>query len=189
MNLKIIKFSSVKSTNDEAIKMIKHNKLKLGIAVATKQSKGRGTMGKKWISRKGNLFISIFFDISRSNIKSDKFSVFNPHIIKDVLKKYSKYKIIIKWPNDLLIKKRKLCGILQEVISYKNKNYLIIGVGINTLVSPVSRNFNSISLLKCSKIKISNREILMKLKLAYEKFISDSYIRDYNYLKKKFCKI
>lgn len=189
MNLRIIKFNSVKSTNDEAIKMIKFNKLKSGIAVATNQSKGRGTMGKKWISKKGNLFISIFFDISKSNIKRDKFSVFNPHIIKDVLKKYSKYKIIIKWPNDLLIKKRKVCGILQEIISYKNKNYLIIGVGINTFVAPGSRNFNSTSLLKCSKTKITNREILMKTKQSYEKFITDSRIRDYNYLKKKICKI
>ena len=189
MKLKITKFSSVKSTNDEAIKMIKHNKLRPGIIVATNQSKGRGTMGKKWISQKGNLFISIFFNISRSNIKSDKFSVFNPYIIKDVLKKYSKYKIIIKWPNDLIIKKRKLCGILQEVISYKNQKYLIIGVGINTFVSPRSRNFKSISLLKCSKIKIKNNEILMQLKLAYEKFITNTYNRDYNYLKKTICKI
>ena len=189
MNLRIIKFNSVKSTNDEAIKMIKFNKLKSGIAVATNQSKGRGTMGKKWISKKGNLFISIFFDISKSNIKRDKFSVFNPHIIKDVLKKYSKYKIIIKWPNDLIVKKRKLCGILQEVISYKNKKYLIIGVGINTFVSPMSRNFKSISLLKCSKIKIKNNEILMQLKLAYEKFITNTYNKDYNYLKKTICKI
>ena len=61
MKLKITKFSSVRSTNDEAIKMIKHNKLRPGIIVATNQSKGRGTMGKKWISKKGNLFISIFF--------------------------------------------------------------------------------------------------------------------------------
>ena len=61
MKLKITKFSSVKSTNDEAIKMIKHNKLRPGIIVATNQSKGRGTMGKKWISQNGNLFISIFF--------------------------------------------------------------------------------------------------------------------------------
>ena len=189
MKLKITKFSSVKSTNDEAIKMIKHNKLRPGIIVATNQSKGRGTMGKKWISQKGNLFISIFFDISRSKIKSDKFSFLNPYIIKDVLKKYSKYKIIIKWPNDLLIKKRKVCGILQEIISYKNKNYLIVGVGINTFVSPGSRNFNSTSLLKCSKTKITNREILMKTKQSYEKFITDSRIRDYNYLKKKICKI
>ena len=189
MKINLKKFKIVKSTNDTALKLIKKNISKPTLILSERQTGGRGRIGKKWISQKGNLFISIFFDISRSKIKSDKFTFLNPFIIKDVLKKYSKYKIIIKWPNDLIIKKRKLCGILQEVISYKNKKYLIIGVGINTIVSPRSTNFKSISLLKCSKIKIKNNEILMQLKLAYEKFITNSYNRDYNYLKKTICKI
>ena len=59
MKLKITKFSSVKSTNDEAIKMIKHNKLRPGIIVATNQSKGRGTMGQ-WISKWQFIYFNFF---------------------------------------------------------------------------------------------------------------------------------
>jgi BirA family biotin operon repressor/biotin-[acetyl-CoA-carboxylase] ligase len=135
--------------------------------------KGRGTMGKNWISKKGNLFISLFFEIDSKNIKSDKFSVLNPRIIKNLLEKYSKYKIFIKWPNDLLVKKRKLCGILQEVIEHNNKKFLIIGIGINTKISPKNKNFKSISLSTCSNRIIKNNEILIKIKLAYEKIISN----------------
>ena len=58
MNLKLIKLNQVKSTNDEAIKIIRSKKIFKGIIVANFQSKGRGTMGKKWISQKGNLFFS-----------------------------------------------------------------------------------------------------------------------------------
>ncbi len=173
MKLKLIKLNSVKSTNDEAIKLIKKNKLSPCLITAKRQTRGRGTMGKKWISEKGNLFISLFFQINSKNIKANKFSVLNPRIIKNILAKYSKNKISIKWPNDLLIKKRKLGGILQEVIEYRDKKFLIIGIGVNTKISPKNKSFNSISLSACSNRIIKNKEILVKIKLAYEKIISN----------------
>ena len=173
MKLKLIKFNSVKSTNDEAIKLIKKNKFIPCIITSKKQTKSRGTMGKKWISKKGNLFISLFFEVNSKNIKPNKFAVLNPRIIKNILTKYSKYKIFIKWPNDLLVKKRKLCGILQEVIEYNNKKFLIIGIGINTKISPKNKNFKSISLSTCSNRIIKNNEILIKIKSTYEKIISN----------------
>ena len=173
MKLKLIKLNSVKSTNDEAIKLIKKNKLSPCLITAKRQTRGRGTMGKKWISEKGNLFISLFFQINSKNIKANKFSVLNPRIIKNILAKYSKNKISIKWPNDLLIKKRKLGGILQEVIEYRDKKFLIIGIGVNTKISPKNKSFNSISLSACSNRVIKNNEILVKIKLAYEKIISN----------------
>ena len=61
MKLKITKFKSVKSTNDKAIQLIQSGKITSGFISADLQTKGRGTMGKKWISKKGNIFISIFF--------------------------------------------------------------------------------------------------------------------------------
>ena len=173
MKLKLIKLNSVKSTNDEAIKLIKKNKLSPCLITAKRQTRGRGTMGKKWISEKGNLFISLFFQINSKNMKANKFSVLNPRIIKNILAKYSKNKISIKWPNDLLIKKRKLGGILQEVIEYRDKKFLIIGIGVNTKISPKNKSFNSISLSACSNRVIKNNEILVKIKLAYEKIISN----------------
>ena len=58
MKLKFIKLDSVISTNDEAIDLIKKkNFLKPAIISANNQKKGRGTHGRKWISKKGNIFI------------------------------------------------------------------------------------------------------------------------------------
>ena len=59
MKLKKYLFKSVTSTNDVAIKKIKKGKL-FGTIIAKKQTKGRGRYGKKWISYKGNLFVSFF---------------------------------------------------------------------------------------------------------------------------------
>ena len=75
MKFKLIKMNSVTSTNDQAIKLIRKNKVKPCIIVAKKQSKGRGTMGKKWTSRKGNLFMSLFFEIMDMPYSSNSFNV------------------------------------------------------------------------------------------------------------------
>ena len=61
MKFEIFKFNSVTSTNDIAISLIKEKKKESGCVFAEVQTKGRGTHGKKWISKKGNFFGSIFF--------------------------------------------------------------------------------------------------------------------------------
>ena len=116
MILKLIKLNCVKSTNDEAIKIIKSKKNSEGIIISKNQTQGRGTMGKKWISHNGNLFISIFFELKKSMPNFKEFSLINPLIIKKILNEYTFNQVKIKWPNDLLIRNRKVCGILQEII-------------------------------------------------------------------------
>ncbi len=168
MRLKLIKFNSVSSTNDTAMNIIRSKKNNQGIVIANFQKKGRGTMGKKWVSYNGNLFISIFFELKKNMPNFKEFSIINPIIIKKILNNYSKFGIQIKWPNDLLIKSKKVCGILQEIIKCDKKNFLIIGIGINTLKSPNNSLFKSISLSECAKNRISNYQILRKLKKNYE---------------------
>ena len=86
MKLKLIKLNSVSSTNNIAIKLIRQKKIDPSIITAKKQKKGRGTRGKKWVSKKDNLFISIFFELNFKNLRIDQFSLFNPYIIKKVLR-------------------------------------------------------------------------------------------------------
>ena len=65
MKIKLLRFKSVKSTNDLALKLIQKKISKPTMIVSEIQTHGRGTMGKKWISQKGNLFISIFFEMNQ----------------------------------------------------------------------------------------------------------------------------
>ena len=159
MKLKLIKFNCVKSTNDQAIKIIRSKKNKQGIIISNSQTNGKGTMGKKWISRKGNFFVSIFFELKKTLPDFKEFSLINPLIIKKILNEYSTFKVKIKWPNDLLIRSKKVCGILQELIQFKKRNFLIIGIGINTLYRPISKTFEATSLLECSNKLIDNSEL------------------------------
>ena len=168
MRLNLIKFNSVKSTNDKAIQIIRSKRIKAGIVFSNKQTNGKGTMGKKWVSQTGNFFASIFFELKKNMPKSNEFSLINPLIIRKILNKYSSFDVKIKWPNDLLIKSKKVSGILQEIIKIDSKTFLIIGIGINTLKSPNTNKFKSISLLECSDKVISNYQILNILKKNYE---------------------
>ena len=188
MKLKIKKLISVDSTNIVAIDLIKKNKIKPTLVTADIQKKGKGTMGKKWISKKGNLFVSIYFQISKSKIDFREFSILNPYIIKNIIKKYSKYKINIKWPNDIFIKKKKVCGILQEVIEFKKKQFLIIGIGINTKKTPITRKFNSISLQNCSNTLINNNKILHDLIKSYENLLPQINKYKFSYFKRNICR-
>ena len=186
MKLKIIKFKSLQSTNDEAIKLIRSDKYLLGIISTNLQTKGRGTMGKKWTSNKGNIFISIFFKVNLMKIKIENYLNINVKIIKKILNKYTKKIIKIKKPNDLLIDKKKICGILQEVIEHKKEKYLITGIGINTKISPLSEHFECTSLKINSNKNINNKIIIDTIKKNYDKLVFDINNQNSLYVKKKY---
>ena len=186
MKLKLIKFKSVKNTNDEAIKLIRSNKYFLGLVSADSQIKGRGTMGKNWISCKGNIFISIFFKAKIIKIKIENYLIINAKIIKNILHKYTKKIIHIKEPNDLLIDGKKFCGILQEVIDHKKEKYLITGIGINTKISTFNKEFECTSLKKNSNKNINNKTIINKIKKNYDKLIYVINNHNSTYVKKMY---
>ena len=185
MKIRLIKFKSVKSTNDIAIKLIRKEKVQPTLIFSEIQTKGRGTMGKKWISQKGNLFISIFFEIDQKRINFKQFAILNAFLLRKLLSKFISKKIKIKWPNDLLYKKEKISGILQEVITYNQRNYLIVGIGVNTNIVPKNKSFSSTSLKNIIDRKIDNKKILKNIKNNYEKFLIDKRKLSYKKLKKK----
>ena len=184
MKLKLLKFKSVKSTNDVALMLIKKNNTKPSIILSERQTKGRGTMGKRWISKKGNLFLSIFFDMSKKKIDFKKFAIINAYLLKSILAKKFSNKIKIKWPNDLLFEGKKLCGILQETIIKADKKYLIVGIGINTNFDPKNSSFSSTSLKQIINKNIDNKKLFIMIKKSYEKFLFKVNQKSFSELKK-----
>ena len=189
MKIKLIKFKSVKSTNDIAIKLIKNQRVQPTLISSETQKQGRGTMGKKWISQKGNIFISVFFEIDQKKITFKQFAVLNAFILRKLVSNFISKNIKIKWPNDLLYKKDKICGILQEVISSNQKDYLIVGIGLNTNFSPRNKSFSSTSLKNMVNKNIDNIEILQNIKNEYEKFLVEVKKFTYKKLEKKYKKL
>ena len=182
MEFEIFKFENVTSTNDVAIELIREKKKEIGCVYADLQTKGRGTRGKKWISGIGNLFASIFFPLKKNYPPFNEFSIISPVIISEVIKKFcEKKKISFKWPNDVLVDKKKICGILQEVITSDEKNFLIIGIGINIVSNPnLNSYYKATNLFSETRKKPPIPELINLLIDSYSNFFYN--LDNYNFI-------
>jgi BirA family transcriptional regulator, biotin operon repressor / biotin---[acetyl-CoA-carboxylase] ligase len=188
MKFKIYKFKKVTSTNDVAINLIR-NENKLSGYVNTKiQTKGRGTSGKRWISNDGNLFSTLFFPLEKKYPPFNEFSIINSIIIANIIKKICNIdEVNLKFPNDIFLNRKKICGILQEVITKKNKEFLIIGIGLNLVSSPknIDNSYKATNIFEETKKKPKINELTNVIIKAYEKFFNKLNIYSFENYKKK----
>lgn len=139
-NFSIKYIESCNSTNDELIKLASLGYHEGTSILSFNQTNGRGKRGNKWISQAGNIFLSTLLQPSLSKkywhqiSLLSSFSVFQGLIEIGVDKEHLK----IKWPNDIMLNFRKICGILLESIG----NNLIIGIGININSHPSNMLLN-----------------------------------------------
>jgi len=187
MKFKILKFKNVTSTNDVAINLIKESKIETGCVYADTQTNGRGTQGRKWISEKGNLFSSIFFPLKKNYPPFNEFAIINPVIISTAIEEFCNRKIIsFKWPNDVMLNGKKICGILQEIITLNSKKFLIIGIGINIVSNPnINNKYQATNIFQEIKRKPSIKALVDKIIFSYENFFIDLNAYNYNNFKKK----
>ena len=169
MKFKKFKFKKVKSTNSTALRIIKKTNYTSGMVVAESQNKGRGQYGRKWISLKGNLFVSFFNELKKTNLSINVITKSNCLLVKNLLSKFTNKRITIKKPNDLLIDKKKISGILQEIILTKGKKFLITGIGVNITKHPNIKNYPATNLQDVAKKSISKLKVENKLKHIFEK--------------------
>jgi len=187
MKIETFKFKSVTSTNDVAINLIKEKKKKIGCIYADIQTRGRGTRGRKWVSAHGNLFGSIFFPLKKNYPPFNEFSIINPVIISSVIEHFcEKKKISFKWPNDVFVNGKKICGILQELITLNSKKFLIIGIGVNVISNPnINNKYQATNILLETRKKPSIKKIINLIISSYEKFFFNLNSYNYKDFKKK----
>ena len=168
MKIKIFRFRKVNSTNNTAVRIIRKTDLNYGMIISEMQDNGRGQYGKKWVSYRGNLFVSFFYSLEKINITLRQLTKTNCLLVKKLLSFYYKKKIIFKKPNDLIINRKKICGILQETLIKFDKKYLIVGIGINLIKSPDIRNYQTTNLSEIVNKNFKKKEIENKLKMIFE---------------------
>ena len=187
MRFEIFKFESVTSTNDTAISLIKEEQKEIGCIYANSQTKGRGTHGREWVSDRGNLFGSIFFPLKSNYPPFNEFSIISPIIISGVIKHFCEEKnITLKFPNDIFVNGKKICGILQELITSNSKKFLIIGIGMNIVSNPnINNKYQTTNILLETKKKPKIKEIIDLIISSYEKFFIDLNLYNYANYKRK----
>ncbi|MGZ8939243.1 MAG: biotin--[acetyl-CoA-carboxylase] ligase [Limisphaerales bacterium] len=126
-------FQETTSTNDVADKLGRDG-VKEGVVVfAESQTKGRGRLGRNWVSSQGKgLWFSVLLRPSVSPQAATQMTIASATALARALKQAAGINCEIKWPNDILVKDRKLCGILTEMTAEVDKiNYIILGIGVN----------------------------------------------------------
>ena len=125
-------FDSLESTQNQALKMADNPTNNGSVIIAEKQTGGKGRSGRKWVSPKGGIWLSLIlypkFDISITTL----FPIASSLALSKSIEQVFKISPELKWPNDLTIKSKKIAGMLVDVSLESNKiEKLVLGVGIN----------------------------------------------------------
>jgi len=149
---KILSFDSLDSTQTKAHELIasavaddRH------VIIADEQIDGYGRYFRKWVSDTGNLYSSFIYNMEN---RDPRLSYSVAVAVADTLIKFG-IMPQIKWPNDILINKKKICGILIEY----SKRFVVVGIGLNIKSSPVLEKYETTKIADYDK-DISKDDIL-----------------------------
>ena len=129
----IIRLKETDSTNLRAAHYIRKGYGEGTVIIAESQTKGRGRLGRTWHSPPGTgLYLSIILNPRISAKELPRITLVAAVAAFDALKESACIDADIKWPNDLLLNNRKICGILTELHAVeKDNSHVIVGIGIN----------------------------------------------------------
>ena len=128
----ILYYDEIGSTNDEAKKIARNTGSEGIVVIADSQSNGKGRLGRIWSSEKGKgLYLSIILNPKSETSTIMQITLITAIIVKRAIQEYLSEPVFIKWPNDIIVSDRKICGILCESqISGESMN-VIVGIGVN----------------------------------------------------------
>jgi BirA family biotin operon repressor/biotin-[acetyl-CoA-carboxylase] ligase len=161
-------FESTGSTNDDALRWIAEGAKDGSLVIANEQTSGRGRMDRKWVTRKDT---SLAFSLILHPETSSHIPMFAPLGALAValsLEKLFEACPQIKWPNDVLLDRRKICGILTEA-SWREENLqgVVMGIGINIASNAVLAAdefiFPASTLQSCLNTPVDRLEILAEV--------------------------
>jgi len=171
---KILHFQEVETTMDTAKALARQGAPHLSCVVAERQTKGRGRLNREWISSRGGLWFTL---ILRPLLPPHLVYIYNfaaSLSLSRVLNRLFNLNVSVKWPNDLLLGKEKLAGMLSEMETRGDMvQFLVIGIGINVNNNPVNKKFKAVSLKNTLKRNLARKEILAAFLIEFENRIQN----------------
>jgi len=130
-------FPSVGSTNDEAMRLAEAGAPEGTLVIADFQTAGRGRLDRQWWSPPGSsLLLSLVFRPSfLAPHQAQRLTMVCSLAVCDAVEQVTNLMPVLKWPNDVLIDGRKICGLLSELgVVNACLDYVVVGLGINVNV-------------------------------------------------------
>ncbi len=163
----LLSYDVLDSTNDEAKRLAGGGATHGAVIWARAQTNGKGRLGRHWESLDGNLFTSILLSPDCDMPSCAQLSFAAALAVADTLKPIvsDEYKIQCKWPNDVLLNGKKLCGVLLESFTTleedgSDRQWVVVGVGVNIDSYPEETLFPA-TCLKESGVEIISAKIVL----------------------------
>lgn len=136
----IISYKKLDSTNDVAYELAEKGMKEGAIVIAEEQQKGKGRHGRTWSSPpKGGIYMSCILRPKMTPSEISQITLIAAVSVATAIRAVSGLAASIKWPNDILINNKKVCGMLTEMKAEQDAiDFIVLGIGIN--VNTPSRN-------------------------------------------------
>lgn len=160
------------------------------IIIAERQSAGKGRWGRRWFSPVGGIWLSIILYPQLSPSYIPRITLMTAVAIVKAMERCAQIKAQIKWPNDILINEKKVCGILTEMSAELDMiNWIVVGIGINANINqgefPEDIKDNSVSLKEILGKKISRVSLVQILLEEFEKYYERLKRREFSSILKE----
>lgn len=167
-------FPEVTSTMHIARDMARRDCPHFTVVVAGRQQKGRGRLGRTWLSSEGGLYFTVVTRPHLSPVLSHRINFTASLVLARTLQNMLGVAAGVKWPNDILVDGKKIAGLLSEMEAEDDAvSFVNIGIGLNVNNDPSRREPKASSLKKILGREIARKEILAKFLDAFENRIQD----------------
>lgn len=140
------------------------------IVIAEVQTRGRGRLSREWSSPEGGIYLTIVLRPRISPIYAPRINLMASVAVAAAVRKLFRLKAELKWPNDVLIQGKKVCGILAEMDAEMDViNFVIVGIGVNANNSVAQFGDTATSLKAMLGREVSRREFLAALLAEIER--------------------
>jgi len=130
-------FTTLVSTNTTAMELASKSNAEGTVVIAETQTGGKGRLGRKWISPKGNLYFSIILRPAIPTHKAPLITMAGAVAVASAIRSVCGVDAGIKWPNDILISGKKVCGLLTEMSAEQDRiRHIVLGIGIDVNMRP-----------------------------------------------------
>lgn len=179
---KFVVFNEISSTNIKAKELAQKGEPEGTIVLSEIQKQGRGRFDRTWESPEGGLYLSIILRPTCKSSKATLLPLLAALSVCKTIKSVCDLPVAIKWPNDVLIDGKKVCGILLESESSKDGlGYVVLGMGINLNIDidVFSKDFVATSISHEIGIKLDYygflKKLLLNLDYYYQLFKEEKY--------------
>jgi BirA family biotin operon repressor/biotin-[acetyl-CoA-carboxylase] ligase len=162
-------FREIGSTMDAARKLAEGGAEQGTIVIAESQSRGRGRLSKEWLSPEGGIYFTVILRPKISPAYAPRMSLMASVAVASAIRRLLGLKAELKWPNDVLIEGKKVCGILAEMNAELDAvNFINLGIGINANTSISQQEEKASSLKDLLGKEISRKEFFRSVLVELE---------------------